>query len=93
MTDIRPRFDPTLNWGHILTAMSFFVFGIGAYYSVKADIDKIEYRQVSMEVSIRSMTETIKLLAEKTVTDARQDERLTAMDRRIDRLEGQRVQP
>lgn len=31
----KPRFDPTINYGHILTAVSVIIAGAGAYYEMR----------------------------------------------------------
>jgi hypothetical protein len=31
-TQTEPKFDPTINYGHVLTAISIVIAGTGAYY-------------------------------------------------------------
>lgn len=76
----RPRFDPTINYGHILTAISFIIAGTAAYYGMRTELHSVDYRVAKIE-------NTLQQLANVIVLTARQDERLTAIERRVDRLE------
>ena len=40
----KPRFDPTINCGHSLTAVSFIVAGAGAYYGMRAELQNVDQR-------------------------------------------------
>lgn len=76
----KPRFDPTINYGHILTAVSFIIAGAGAYYGMRAELQNVDQRVAKIE-------NTLQQLANVLVLTARQDERLIAIERRVDRLE------
>ena len=76
----KPVFDPTINYGHVLTAVSFILAGIGAYYGIRAELQNVDYRVAKIET-------TLQQLANVMVLTARQDERLNAIERRVDRLE------
>jgi hypothetical protein len=76
----KPRFDPTINYGHILTAISFIVAGTAAYYGMRAELHNVDQRVAKIE-------STLQQLANVVVLTARQDERLNAIERRVDRLE------
>jgi hypothetical protein len=76
----KPLFDPTINYGHILTALSFIVAGTAAYYGMKVELQNVDQRVVKIE-------NTLQQLANVLVLTARQDERLIAIERRVDRLE------
>ena len=76
----RPRFDPTINYGHILTAVSIIIAGAGAYYGMRAELVNVDQRVAKIE-------STLQQLANVLVVTARQDERLVAVERRLDRLE------
>lgn len=76
----KPVFDPTINYGHLLTALSFILAGIAAYYGMKAELQGVDQRVAKIEV-------TLQQLANVLVLTARQDERLIAIERRVDRLE------
>src|SRR4029453_300096 len=60
---------------HVLTALS-----IGAYYGMGSDIHNVDQRVAKIE-------STLQQLANVMVLTARQDERLIAIERRVDRLE------
>lgn len=76
----KPVFDPTINYGHVLTALSFILAGIGAYYGMRAELQGVDHRVAKIET-------TLQQLANVLVLTARQDERLIAIERRVDRLE------
>lgn len=76
----RPLFDPTINYGHILTAVSFIVAGTAAFFGMKAELQSVDQRVAKIEA-------TLQQLANVVVLTARQDERLNAIERRVDRLE------
>ncbi|MGE0039146.1 MAG: hypothetical protein AB7S93_26420 [Xanthobacteraceae bacterium] len=76
----KPLLDPTINYGHVLTAVSFIVAGTGAYYGVRAELHNVDQRVAKIEA-------TLQQLANVVVLTARQDERLNAIERRVDRLE------
>jgi hypothetical protein len=76
----KPRFDPTINYGHILTAVSFIVAGSAAFFGMKAELHNVDQRVAKIEA-------TLQQLADVVVLTARQDEKLNAIERRVDRLE------
>jgi|GEM_PF-2826058 len=76
----KPLFDPTINYGHVLTALSFIIAGSGAYYGIRAELGSMDLRVAKIEL-------TLQQLANVLVLTARQDERLIAIERRVDRLE------
>jgi hypothetical protein len=76
----KPKFDPTINYGHVLTIVSFVLAGAGAYYGMKAELQGVDQRVAKIE-------NTLQQLANVLVLTARQDERLIAIERRVDRLE------
>ena len=76
----KPVFDPTINYGHVLTAVSFIIAGIGAYYGMRAELGSMDLRVAKIEL-------TLQQLANVLVLSARQDEKLIAIERRVDRLE------
>ena len=75
-----PKFDPTVNYGHVLTVLSIMIAGAGAYYGMSADLHSVGQRVAKIE-------STLQQLANVMVLTARQDERLIAIERRVDRLE------
>jgi hypothetical protein len=76
----KPRFDPTINYGHILTAVSFIIAGTAAYYGMRAELQNVDQRVTKIESVLQQ-------LANVVVVTARQDEKLNAIERRVDRLE------
>jgi hypothetical protein len=76
----KPLFDPTINYGHILTAISFIIAGTAAFYGMKVELWTVDQRVAKIE-------STLKQLADVVVLTARQDERLVAIERRLNRLE------
>lgn len=81
----KPRLDPTINYGHILTAVSFIVAGSAAFIGMKAELQNLDQRVAKLEAALQH-------LASIVVLTARQDERLNAIERRVDRLEQPSVQ-
>lgn len=75
-----PRLDPTINYGHILTVVSFVLAGMGAYFGVKGELLTVDLRVAKIE-------STLQQLANVVVLTARQDEKLNAIAQRVDRLE------
>lgn len=78
----KPVFDPTINYGHVLTAVSFILAGVGAYYGMRAEMSSMDLRVAKIEITLQQLANVI-------VLTARQDERIVAIERRIDRLEQQ----
>jgi hypothetical protein len=76
----KPKFDPTINYGHVLTALSIVIAGTGAYYGMSFELQSVDQRVAKIEA-------TLQQLANVMVLTARQDERLIAIERRVDRLE------
>ncbi|CUA90584.1 hypothetical protein Ga0061061_11410 [Chelatococcus sambhunathii] len=76
----KPLFDPTINYGHILTAASFIVAGTAAFFGMKVELQNLDQRVAKIE-------STLQQLASVVVQTARQDERLNTIERRVDRLE------
>lgn len=76
----RPKFDPTINYGHVLTALSIIIAGTGAYYGMSTELHNVDQRVAKIEA-------TLQQLANVMVLTARQDERLISIERRVDRLE------
>jgi hypothetical protein len=79
-TRSKPVFDPTINYGHVLTVTSFILAGAGAYYGMRAEIESVDNRVAKIEI-------TLQQLATVLVLTARQDERLISIEKRVDRLE------
>lgn len=69
----RPRFDATLNWGHMMIAITFLVTATGQWLLT-------DYRLKAVEDQVKSLSTLV-------VTAARIDERMNDYGRRLDRLE------
>lgn len=76
----RPRFDPTINHGHVLTVSSFLIAAASAYYGMRAELQNVDLRVAKIE-------STLQQVANVLVQSARQDEKMIAIERRLDRLE------
>ena len=76
----KPLFDRTINYGHILTAISFIIAGTAAFFGMRAELQNVDQRVAKIEA-------TLQQLANVVVLTARQDERLIAIERRVDRFE------
>jgi hypothetical protein len=59
---------------------SFILAGAGAYYGMRPELQGADQRVAKIEANLQQ-------LANVLVLSARQDERLIAIERRIDRLE------
>lgn len=86
-----PKFDPTINLGHVLSIVSFIIAAIAAYHAMKADIEKLELRMVTVERSARDLASSVTKLTDVIVVTARQDEQLRALRSQVERLERARV--
>jgi len=83
----KPRFDPTINLGHLLTFGGFILAGVGAWYGVKSEVANIEYRISSIDKTVERLTTNVEKLTAITVVTARQDEQLSSLKMRIDAIE------
>ena len=63
----KPLFDPTINYGHVLTALSIIIAGTGAYYGMSVELHNVDQRVAKIEA-------TLQQLANVVVMTARQDE-------------------
>jgi hypothetical protein len=80
LTRQKPLLDRTITYGHILTAISFITAGTAAFFGMKAELQNMDQRVAKIEA-------TLQQLANVVVQTARQDERLNAIERRVDRFE------
>jgi hypothetical protein len=64
----------------VFTIVSFILAGAGAYYGMRAELQGVDQRVAKIDT-------TLQQLANVLVLTARQDERLIAIERRVDRLE------
>lgn len=75
-----PRFDPTVNLGHILTFGGFIIAGSAAFYAVKTDVAVVGER-------IGRVEQQLVRVAELMVSGARQDIEIAELKRRVNKLE------
>lgn len=69
--------DPTISLGHLLEAAIVVVAGLGAIYTMRSELKNIQSDVSSIQDEMKKMTEILVVLG-------RQDERMSALDRRID---------
>lgn len=72
---------PTINYGHVLTALSIVIAGTGAYYGMSSELHNVDQRVAKIEVTLQQLSNVMVL------TERQDDERLIAIERRVDRLE------
>jgi hypothetical protein len=78
--EVKPRFDPTVNLGHLLTFFGFILAGYAAFTAVKSELSTQGVRVASMEKQVERITEVM------VITATSQSE-ITELRRRLDRLE------
>ena len=71
--------EMTISVGNLLTILAFLVGGIGFVYTIRSDVGAQGRRLGAVESELRKLSEILVALG-------RQDERLNAIDRRIDDL-------
>lgn len=71
MENNKPRFDPTINLGHILTFLGFITTGIGAYWTLDKRLSVLEERAMLITSSQREQAATVK----ESVQEIKQDVR------------------
>jgi hypothetical protein len=76
----KPLLDRTITYGHILTAISFLVAGMTAFFGMRAELQSVDQRVARIET-------TLQQLADVVVLTARQDERLKTIEQRLNRFE------
>lgn len=74
------NFDFTVNWGHVLTALGMALGALGIVYAIKGDVRIIKAELDAMKGHMLKLTDAL-------IHIGRQDERLNAHERRLDRLE------
>lgn len=77
----------SFNIGHVLTLVTFLVASIAAYYGIKTDVTVIDTRVTAIDSRAMRMETAIHSLTAGVIDNARQDERIKFMERRLDRLE------
>ena len=49
----KPMFDPTINYGHVLTALSIVIAGTGAYYGMSVELHHVDQRVAKIEATLQ----------------------------------------
>jgi hypothetical protein len=76
----QPRFDPTINLGHILTFLGFMAAGFGAYSSVRAEM-------AVYQVQIGGVEKRLDTLSTVVIQNTRLEVEVSEMRRRLERFE------
>jgi hypothetical protein len=78
--EVKPRFDPTINLGHMLTFMGFLMTGYAAFTAVRSELTTVAVRVAGMEKQVDRLTEVLVLTAQTQVE-------IMELRRRLDRVE------
>lgn len=88
MQRLLPHFNPELNWGHILSAGTFFVFGLVAFFSLQRDLGELRtetrLRVTAIEQAILLISQNLTKVSDQILVDVQQTARLESQDRRLD---------
>jgi len=71
--DLRPKFDATINLGHVMTLTGVVLAILGSYYSFSSRLSSVETQLVRMATVLEM--------------SIRQEEQVKALTRRVDKLE------
>jgi hypothetical protein len=56
--DIR-LFDPTINYGHVLTALSIVIAGTGAYYGMSVELHNVDQHVAKIEATLQQLANVV----------------------------------
>lgn len=99
MNDLpRPRFEPTINFGHILILVGWLVggaaTGTGIYLALKSEIGQLRADQALMSLRIAGvergqdkLASGFERMTEILTSDARQNARLDSVEMRLGSIE------
>lgn len=76
----------TLNFGQIVTLIAYLAGGIAFVMALKSDVRAVNADMTNLKNAVEAMERDINKLTDVLVALGRQDERLTAMDKRIDEI-------
>jgi hypothetical protein len=79
----KPRFDPTVNLGHLLTFLGFILAGYAAFTAVKSELSAVGVRVAGMEKQVDRITEVL-------VLNATMQAEVVELRRRLDRIDTKR---
>lgn len=77
----------SLNLGHVLTIISMLAGGAGAYYGMKSELTILNIGVSSVGERVSKIESALTQLSAIAVITARQDEQLSAIRLRLDRIE------
>lgn len=72
----KPKFDGTVNLGHIFTAVAMLLGGLAVWYNSQISIAKMDARISSMELGIHDLRETTKTLADNQQISLRTQDKI-----------------
>jgi hypothetical protein len=55
----KPRFDPTINYGHVLTVSSFLIAAASAYYGMRAELQNVDLRVAKIESTLQQVANVL----------------------------------
>jgi hypothetical protein len=73
------NFSPTIDLGHIVEAFVIAIGGLGVIYTLRNDVKTLKDDMSSVKTELEKITDVL-------VELGRQDERINAIDKRIDDL-------
>lgn len=79
-------FEWTITLGNLLSIIGFFAAGFTVFYGMRSDIRMLDQRIGTVEGDLTKIDESLKQIVKIFVEMARQDERMSAMDRRMNDL-------
>src|SRR5205807_6032060 len=59
----KPLFDPTINYGHVLTALSIIIAGTGAYYGMSVELHNVDQRVAKIEATLQQLANVVVITA------------------------------
>ncbi len=79
-------FDWTVSLGNLISLVGFIGVGLSMFYGMRADIRLLNARIVNVEGDLNKIDQTLQQIVKVFVEVARQDERMSSMDRRMNDL-------
>lgn len=76
----------SLNIGQIITLAAYIVGGVAFVMALKADVRAVNADVANLKLAVEAVERDINKLTDVLVALGRQDERLNAMDQRIDEI-------
>lgn len=92
-----PRFDPTINLGHIFTFFGFLLAAAGAYYGIRMETQAISFKVDATAERVVKMEGRVEEITDLMLVDARREAEIKALrdkvaelNQRVDRLQSTR---